>query len=167
MNENSLQIILIGGSFLIAGFTLLRTFKLRQKSLKRNPVKEIAKEIDIRQKADQITQMEVKLFDYGREVEGRVNTTMVLLDTLINNAEQEIDRLESLLEKKQLKESRKTNEVNSKVDQVAPEELNRIPELRDAGLSNEEIARCLQLSVFEVVSALDTFEDDQESNKAA
>ena len=82
-----------------------------------------------------IREMEVRLFEYGREVEGRVETTLNVLDRLIIDAEDEIDRLEELLERSEQQKDEPSTET---IDPA------RILQLSQAGLSHEEIARAMQ-----------------------
>lgn len=50
------------------------------------------------QSALRVHALEVRLHDYGREVEGRITTNLALLDQLITEADREIVRLETLLD---------------------------------------------------------------------
>lgn len=45
----------------------------------------------------QMTKLEVRLHDFAREVDGRIQSRMATLDRLILDAEREIDRLQNLL----------------------------------------------------------------------
>ncbi len=89
----------LGCLILSVGFLMLRTHALRSRSLQRNPLKESQQEIVQRMNSPvgKIHQLEARLHDYGREVEGRVETTMLVLDQLILDAQKESDRLEHLL----------------------------------------------------------------------
>lgn len=82
------------------GWLLLRTFRLRARSMRREPLQESQLEIAQRLNSPigRIHQMETRLYDYGREVEGRVETTLAVLDRLIIDAQQESVRLEALLQ---------------------------------------------------------------------
>ena len=80
-----------------------------------------------------IQEMELRLYDYGREVEGRVETTLHVLDRLIRDAEHEIGRLEEVLQA-------------SRGVQPEPEINQRISCLIETGLTDAEIAACLGCS---------------------
>ncbi|MFN0195588.1 MAG: hypothetical protein ACKVT0_02510 [Planctomycetaceae bacterium] len=45
-----------------------------------------------------LQKMEVRMYDYSREVEARIGTQLAVLDRLMNEAQRETDRLEELLE---------------------------------------------------------------------
>jgi len=136
------SLISLGLLFLTAGVLLWRVSRQRQRLEKQDPLRDLEREARQRQQSPDaiIHEMEVRLFDYGREVEGRVETTLTVLDRLIIDAEQEIQRLETLLQA-----SRTTGEsLNpSAAEILSPEQSRRIPALLQAGLTDEEIARCL------------------------
>ncbi len=95
---------------LSVSWLLFRGWQLRRKSLMSNPLKETSLEISQRLNSPvgRIHQMETRLYDYGREVEGRIGTTLAVLDKLVMDAQKESDRLESLLE-----EMRQQSEKNA------------------------------------------------------
>lgn len=97
---DEVQIILIGLSFLVAAFLLRRNVTLSGKSRRRDVVEEVREDFRQREQTTvaHIHQMETHLHDYGREVEGRIHTTLTVLDQLVLEADQEIARLETLLE---------------------------------------------------------------------
>lgn len=93
--------------------------------------------------------IEVRLYDYGREVEGRIDTRLTALDELIVEADLEIARLEALLA-----ESR----VNLPAErQLSADEQQRCFALWEAGISVSAIARCLHATPGQVQTALDEF----------
>jgi len=68
----------------------------RQRSVSRKSVQEDARQRDASASA-QMTRLEVRLHDFSREVDGRIQTRMAILDRLIIDAEREIQRLQNLL----------------------------------------------------------------------
>lgn len=95
-----IQIILIGLSFMVAAFLLRRNVTLSRKSRRRDVLDEVREDFRQREQTTvaHLHQMETHLHDYGREVEGRIQTTLTVLDQLVLEADQEIARLETLLE---------------------------------------------------------------------
>ncbi len=61
-----------------------------------------------------LQKMEVRMYDYSRDVEARIGTQLAVLDRLMNEAQRETDRLEELLE---LTQQRKRQfELSSEAD---------------------------------------------------
>jgi len=95
-----------GGQFIGVGIllviisVLLRRTVTRSKNRKpRDVVREVHDDF---RKAEasytgRLNQIEVRLHDFSRDVEGRIQTRLALLDQLIVDADREIDRLEKLL----------------------------------------------------------------------
>ena len=150
MFGNGIQILLVGCSMMVIGYLLWRSSHKLKRVVQRDPLKEIAKDLQSRKRSSAIQEMEIRLYEYGREVEGRVATTMTLLDHLVLNAEQEIEKLESLMG---VEQSQSNSPISlSLISKAGHSELSleqkvRIPKLQRAGLSCEEIARCLAVSV--------------------
>ncbi len=126
------SLALVGIILLTGGWMLWRSAWLRQRVARQDPLRELRQERAAREQRPEslIQDMEIRLFDYGREVEGRVETTLGVLDQLILDAEQEIQRLETLLQASQ--------------QQVAEAEWHaKIERLLTAGLTDAEIVQCL------------------------
>jgi len=95
-----------GGQFIGVGILLVIISVLLRRSITRSKSRQprdVVREVhDDFRKAEstysgRLNQMEVRLHDFTREVEGRIQTRLALLDRLILDADREIDRLENLL----------------------------------------------------------------------
>lgn len=126
------SLALVGIILLIGGWMLWRTVWLRQRVAQQDPLRELQQERAAREQRPEslVQEMELRLFDYGREVEGRVETTLNVLDQLILDAEQEIQRLETLLQASHQKA-------------CEAEWPAKIERLITAGLTDAEIVQCL------------------------
>ncbi len=137
----------LGLILLATGFMLWRSSSTRQRIARQDPLRELQQERREREQSPEslIHEMEVRLLDFGREVEGRVETTLTVLDRLIIDAEQEIHRLEDLLKTSQAtrQQPQSLPQVLSAEQRPSTETLDRIPALLSAGLTDTEIARCL------------------------
>jgi len=90
--------------------------------------------------------LELRVFDYGREVEARVDNQLRVLDRLILDADREIARLEALL-------------AETRCDWPTERELSRQEQqrcfaMREAGFTVDEIAHCLNTTAAAVAQAL-------------
>lgn len=93
-----------------------------------------------------IEALEVRLHDYGRSVEARIENRLTVLDQLILEADQEIARLEAILA-----EAR----IDSPVDRpLSRGEQQRCFAMHEAGFAVEETARCLNVTPAAVTEAL-------------
>jgi hypothetical protein len=93
-----------------------------------------------------VRQLEVRAYDYSREVEARIDNRLTVLDQLIVDADREIESLQRLLN-----QSAVNRELNAA-------EQQRCFQLQDAGCSIDEIARCLNATPDAVHSALDQWQ---------
>ncbi len=182
------QLVLVGLMILAGAFVLRRSTVLSQRSKARDVAGELRREMRYAEQtvSSQIRKLEVRLYDYGREVEGRLQTKMVQLDRLIVDADREIDRLQQLVD-----ESRQGNpstgmkagpdiigpaaahpSVSSGAlppcDSSEPSRLGfpkrrMIVRLSQAGYSADEIARILERSQHEVRGVL---EEENRSGRA-
>ena len=132
-----LGLVLLGGS--------VRARRLRRQ----DPLKEVRREQEAVSKSPQglIAELELRLYEYGRGIEARMENHLVVLDQLILDADREIARLEGLL-------------AESRQDLPADRPLSRGEQQRcfalwEARMSATEIAQCLNTSVAEVEAALD------------
>ena len=135
--------------------TMMRMTIRRRKGLHRNVEPSIsAKEVaPVQAASERLNELEVRLHDYDREITGRVETTLALLDRLIEEADHEIVRLETLLE--QTLPSNRSG-VNS-----TPRDREVVRQLRTAGYGVQEIAELTGLSIVEVARLFDDRDDEQ------
>ena len=79
------QMVLLGLLLLVTAFVLRRSFSGIKKSQQRDPLKEARQEIRAAETghAAKINRMELKLHDYDREIDGRTQTQIALLDQLV------------------------------------------------------------------------------------
>ena len=97
------QTILLGLALLCIAFVLRRGIVRGQRSKKRDIKAEVHDEMRTREQSVSalIRRMEIRLHEYGREVEAMVETRMTQLDALIEEADRKIDRLRIQLAQKQ------------------------------------------------------------------
>jgi len=132
---SSSQMILGGLMLIVVAFLLRRSFTKSKTSRQRDPMSEARREIHVAESsyAAKINQMEVRLHDYAREVEGRIGTKIALLNRLLAEADEKLQRLEELGEKSGQTET-------SSSSGAVPESHRVIYDLADAGLDIEQIA---------------------------
>ena len=102
--------------------------------------------------AARVHQLEVRLHDYGREVEGRMEANLALLDRLIVEADQEIARLETLLEESRCKQAGAARPAGGIVpfpgrdarEPLNAEQRQMIRLLAQAGYTAEEVAQLVE-----------------------
>ncbi len=170
------DIILIGLMLLSVAILMRRTARRSGRSRKRDVLSEVRAEMHSAEQAEvsHLNQLEVRLFDYEREVGARISTTLSVLDELVQEADHEIARLETLLDKK--KEGRISAATDGRPDLVAPdassesaldpEEREMIRHLTDAGFSVEEVAECVGCSETLVQAFLDESRRERGSDAA-
>jgi len=92
------QLVLLGLSLLIVGIVLWRGFARGRRSRGRDVTAEVRREmLDAEQTVSgRMDKLEVRLHDYGREVEGRIETRIALLNQLLIEADRKIERLQEL-----------------------------------------------------------------------
>jgi hypothetical protein len=92
-------IIAIGLSVVALVFILRRLVLRTGPRNRRLPVSQTPAEIEAAENSATalVEQLEVRLYDFAREVEGRMTTKIAVLDRLIINADREIIRLEQVL----------------------------------------------------------------------
>jgi hypothetical protein len=92
-------IIAIGLSVVALVFILRRTVMRTGRASRRLPISQTPAEIEAAEEsaAALVEHLEVRLYDFAREVEGRMHTKIAVLDRLIVNADREIIRLEQVL----------------------------------------------------------------------
>ena len=98
LNDNQ-SVIALGLSLLALVFILRRTVLRPRFAERRRPFTEITERDDSLELsgAAVVEKLEVRLYDFAREVEGRMQTKIAVLDRLIVDADREIIRLEQVL----------------------------------------------------------------------
>jgi predicted RNase H-like nuclease (RuvC/YqgF family) len=98
------------GLMIITSMLMFRNSKLRRDLHAKNPLKEVRDEFSKLENTPHgtIQKMEVRLYDYEREVQARIENTMILLDQLLHEAHEETDRIH-----KALHEMKAMRELNS------------------------------------------------------
>ena len=164
--QPEIVLVLVGSMMCLIGFMLWRNSVMRRRISKQDPLRDLQRELERKENSPEslIHHMETRLFDYGREVEGRVETTLSVLDRLILDADREIGRLEELLEVSRERTEKASHAIP--LEKMGPVQTERIPKLLVAGLSDEEIARCLDCSVQMVVEYRKQFDNDQQADAA-
>jgi DNA-directed RNA polymerase specialized sigma24 family protein len=134
-----LQKLLTGPNLIVVALmawcaVMMRNAALRRRQSPRRDVdKELSNEPRIRQRSAEgrMPQLEIRLHNYDRDVAARVKSTLNLLDQLISEGDQEIVRLESLIENRKL----------AKTSSLPAEQCRMVAHLAGAGYSIGEIAR--------------------------
>ena len=157
-----LQLILLGLAVLVIAFVLYRGIALSQRSGRRDFAAEARAELNRTERAaaSGIEKLEVRLHDYGREIEGRVATTRTMLDRLILDAEQEARRLSELL-----KQSRPIAQSET-LRKLTSDEHEMLRELQRAGYGIDRLARLLGRPTEEIIAALQETHESQRSGAA-
>lgn len=93
------QLIIVGALLVGVAFILRRSAGGRKPTRVRDPLREVHEEFLHAESsyASQLNQMEVRLHDFAREVEGRIQMRLAVLDQLVVDADREIERLEFVL----------------------------------------------------------------------
>jgi len=93
------SLIVFGLAVVAFVFLMRRTFLRQRGSTARDKSSGIKTETELAQvsAAAAVEKLEVRLFDFAREVEGRIQTRITVLDRLIVDADREILRLQDLL----------------------------------------------------------------------
>lgn len=132
------QMILGGLLMLVVAFVLRRSFSQSKVSRTRDPLREARQEIHQAESsyAGAINKMELRLHEYAREVEARIDTKITVLDRLIVAAEQKIQRLEELSQPAAPAEAAEAAEP----PRLISDGQRVIYQLADLGLSAAEIA---------------------------
>ena len=154
---NSVQYILLGFAVLITGVVLSRSFRKAKALANRNPADEARRDF-ARAEQSQVAvfnRLELRLYDFAREMEGRLETRMVLLDELIAEADREIARMQELLSNSRTNAGgthgsealRFTPPAQASAaadsDIPAADVARMLDHLRRAGLDAQQIAVCL------------------------
>ncbi len=150
---------LTGPNLIFLGLMIWSAMMLRnsaarsRRSRNRDVSRELKSELQKKERSaeSQIHQLEVRLHDYDRDVAARVETTLTMLDQLIAEADREIVRLETLLEKRK----------GGKVSPLSPEQRRMVVHLAGAGYSIHEIAKLVDHSADQIAAILKADDQDQ------
>ncbi len=147
------QFIAIGVAVVSLGYSLYRGACYRRKLQGQDPIRETLDDVRAMESSARglVQKLEVRAYDYSREVEARIDNRLSVLDQLIVDADREIERLQALLA-----ESRQSATVPDR--QLTIPEQQRCFALKEAGFAVEEIARCLQTSSSSVDCALNEWQ---------
>ncbi|WP_339729817.1 hypothetical protein [uncultured Gimesia sp.] len=160
---NNSYVIVTGVLILLVAWSLRRSFREQARISKRNPLEEAQKEIATREQSqlNRLDQLEVKLYEYGREVDARSDDRLQVLDELLRDADREINRLRQQLALAQ----QNAGEVASSTEEPGPdifvyenprkftkaaERRFMIVYLSQAGFSSQEISNCFQCDQSEI-----------------
>lgn len=146
---SGLQLILLGLSMLSAAFVLRRVIVLRRAAQRREPLNEVRADMRAAEQAEggRLRELELRLYQYGRETEGRLETRMAVLDELISAADQEIVRLSDTLEHSRQWSAdnglKLAPDASHAAETLSPRERQMIHHLRAAGYRAEEVAQLI------------------------
>jgi DNA-binding CsgD family transcriptional regulator len=143
------QVVLLGVAIAAMGYALLQGSRRRQRLHRQDPLQEALSEMRVVESSARgiVQELEVRAYDYSREVEARIDNRLAVLDRLILDADREIERLQALLA-----ESRRAGRTDR---ELTDEEQQKCLGLQESGCTADEIARCLNVSVESVQRALD------------
>ena len=94
------QLMLMGLGAIVLGFVMWRSGSAWRMKSRLDPVKQAKNEIHsaLNSPLGKLHEMEARLYDYGREVEARIENRMLALRHLIEEAQRQQAALESLLQ---------------------------------------------------------------------
>jgi len=146
------QAILLAVAAAALGYSMYQGTRYRQKLQGQDSLADALDDVQtIESSARGIVQkLEIRAYDYSRDVEARINNRLTVLDQLIIDADREIERLQAMLA-----ESRQSHQLDR---ELSLDEQQRCFALRESGFTVEEIARCLNASPAVVEQALDEWQ---------
>ena len=157
------QMVILGLLILVTGFVLRRSAMLNKRSQARDPATEVRSEIRNAERAagNWIHNLEVRLHDYSREVEGHIETNLARMDQLIEAAESEIERLSQLIEESSGRKPELPQTPGTRKPELSEDRQQRfmIVKLRDAGFEQHEIGGIANCSVETVRTVLGEMEN--------
>ncbi|WP_299459549.1 hypothetical protein [uncultured Gimesia sp.] len=165
---NDSNLILTGGLILVVAWALRRSFREQRRVRNRNPLNEAQQELNTLEQSqyNRLNQLEVKLYEYGREVDARSDDRLRVLDELLLDADREINRLRTQLALSQQSfhapapapKSESGPDIlvyeNSRKYSAASERRTMMVYLSQAGFSAQEISNCFYCSLAEVETIL-------------
>jgi len=148
--------MLLGVAVLITGFVVSRSMRRAKVLANRNPADEARRDF-VRAEQGQsasINRLELRLYDFSREMEGRLETRMALLDQLIAEADREIARMQELLAGTRGTGNKANSQTlrfispgetsaSTETDVPTADVARMLDHLRRAGLDAQQIAVCL------------------------
>jgi len=158
------NLIVTGGLILAVAWALRKSFRNQRRIRDRNPLNEAQQEMTRleQNQFNRLNQLEIKLYEYGREVEARSDDRLHLLDELLQEADREINRLRQQLALTQ----QNPDDVplksgpdilvyeGSRDTSVTAEQRSMIVYLSQAGFSAQEISNCFTCDLPEVEAIL-------------
>ena len=160
---SGLQMVILGLLILVTGFVLRRSAILSKRSEARDPAAEVRSEIHNAERTagNRIHSLEVRLHDYSREVEGRIETNLARLDQLIAAADCEVERLSQLIQESSGQKPDFSQASGNNQPELSEGQQQRfmIVRLRAAGFEHHEIACIVNCSMETVRSVLDEIEN--------
>ncbi len=131
--------ILLGGALLVGMFLFRRTARRLSASRARDPLTEMKRDMV---KAEQkqrgsIQELEVRIHNFSRDVEGKIQTRLALLEQQTKQADVTIAQLVSI--QKSLKNGEPVDERQLKSASILPAD-QYANHLSDAGYSSDEVA---------------------------
>ena len=163
-DPSDFNLILTGGLILLVAWVLRKNFRNQRRVRDRKPLHEAQQELTRLEQShfNRINQLEIKLFEYGREVESRSDDRLRVLDELLQEADREINRLRGQLAQTQqnpdnvpLKSGPDILTYESAHNiSVTAEQRSMIIYLNQAGFSAQEISNCFTCGLPEVEAIL-------------
>ena len=161
---SELQIILLGLSLLAIAFVLRRTARSRRRSQQHDPLQELQQEIRTAETSTlaHLHGLESRLHDYEREVNGKIQTQITVLNQLVREAD---SRIVSLQKYSRVPTPAHSAERDDRMP-MTQEQHRAIIHLHQAGFEIAEIAHCLERSEAEIHSVLVTLVADPSRNES-
>lgn len=133
------QFILIGVAVVSLGYSIYQGTRCRRKLPRQDALRDTLDDGRTVESSARgfVQNLEVRAYDYSREVEARIDNRLSVLDQLIVDADREIERLQALLAESRLSNSEPERDLSLSDQQ-------RCFALQEAGFQVDEIARCLQ-----------------------
>lgn len=165
-NLSDSNLIVTGGLILAIAWMLRKNYRTQHRVRNRNPLNEAQQELSKIEQSqlNRLNQMEIKLYEYGREVEARSDDRLHVLNELLQEADREINRLRQQLALV-AQQNPTGNPVkpgpdilmheNSETISVTSEQRSMIVYLNQAGFSAQEISNCFHHSLTNIEAIID------------
>lgn len=147
------QFIALGVAAVSLGYSLYQGTLYRRKLHRQDAFQDTMSDVRAMENSARgiVQKLEVRAYDYSREVEARIDNRLAVLDQLIVDADREIERLQAMLSEARQSAAEPERELSMS-------EQQRCFALKEGGFSVEEIARCLQTSSANVEHALNEWQ---------